>query len=212
MIITMTKIFPSIVNNFLLSLCNTFYHSTSDLCNLWFVLCHFSFAISRVLYKWVYTAYIILSQTSFNLLYILFFKLFIFFILLVDQQCVSFLLLSRIPFHRFTWMHLSFHMWMHILVALNFLDVMCKAAITIQYNFFVWPIYFSLLSHLQNDRLFLQNYLSVSANYTNYTKYTKLRAWKLNDRAIHSSWIRNLKHKKIHPTPSYIMVNCKGIK
>ena len=72
-------------------------------------------------------------------IYTFFFNYLFFFVLLVYQQCVSFLLLSRIPFHRFTWMHLSFHMWMYILVALSFLDVMCKAAITIQYNFLCDP-------------------------------------------------------------------------
>ena len=88
---TMTNIFPSIAKNFLLSLWNMFYHSTSDLCNLWFVLCHFSFAISQVLYKWVYTTYIILPQASFTCyIYIFFFEKKFFFILLVYQQCVTF--------------------------------------------------------------------------------------------------------------------------
>lgn len=75
--------------------------------------------------------------------YIFFFEKKFFFILLVHQQCATFLLTSSIPFHRFTWIHLSFHMLLYILVVLSFLDVMCKAAITIQYNFLCDP-YISL--------------------------------------------------------------------
>lgn len=136
------KNISSIAKKFPLVPLLSFYHSTSDLCNLWSVLCQFSFAI----YKFYINEFT--QHTSFYLRllspvrYIFFLKK-IFHITSASAVCYFFIGQSSIPFHRFTWIHLSFHMLLYILVVLSFLDVMCKPLSPFNTTFCVTP-YISL--------------------------------------------------------------------